>query len=72
MLKETAFRYEETGVIVQALKAIGADGLTPATLAAIRQWLPSAKCSKVLKDSERITDWAYAAMKQICQEGSNG
>jgi len=38
----------------------------------IRDWLPTAKRAKVLKDTERVTGWVYAAIKSICQEQGVG
>ncbi len=71
-LNEANFRYEETGVIVQAIKALTADGINPEVIATIRQWLPPSKVAKVMKDSERVTDWVYAVVKRVCKKESNG
>ena len=72
-LKEVGFRYDETATIVQAIKALTPGRITPETGKRIRDWLPQSMAEKVLKDSERITDWVYAEIKQILKkEGHNG
>ncbi|MBL0239544.1 MAG: hypothetical protein IPQ00_03060 [Chloracidobacterium sp.] len=54
-LKETGFRMEETGIVVQAIKALGQKGITSDVRGTIHVWLGPNKLSKVLKDAERIT-----------------
>ncbi len=67
-LKEAGFRHDESGLIVQALKALGQVHITADTIQTVRQWLPTEKRSRVLKDTERVTGWVFAAIKRICQE----
>lgn len=71
-LKESRFRLEETAIVVQAIKALGPDRITPETRETIRKWIGAEKLQKVLKDAERITDWVYAEIKLICKEGTHG
>ncbi len=67
-LKEIGFKHEESALIVQALKTLGEERTTDSVVKTVRDWLPEAKCGKVLKDTERVTGWVYAAIKKICQE----
>ena len=71
-LKEAGFRHDESGLIVQALKALGQVHITADTIQTVRQWLPTEKRSRVLKDTERVTGWVFAAIKRICQEEADG
>jgi hypothetical protein len=71
-LKEAGFRHHETGVIVHALKSLGSDHIHEKTIEQIRKWLPAEKRKPVLRDAEGVTDWVYAMIKRICQEGANG
>lgn len=71
-LKETRFRLDETGIVVQAIKAMGQKSITRDVRAAIRGWLGPEKLTRVAKDAERITDWVYAEIKQICGGEGNG
>lgn len=67
-LKEIGFKHEESGLIVQALKTLGEERTNTDVIKTIRDWLPAAKRAKVLKDTQRVTEWVYAAIKSICQE----
>ena len=71
-LKEAGFRHDESGLIVQALKALGEVHITADTIQTARQWLPPEKRSRVAKDTERGTGWIFAAIKRICQEKADG
>ena len=71
-LKEMGFRHEVSGIIVHALKALGEEHVSEEIITQIREWLPDTKRSKVLKDTERVTGWVYAAIKRICREDDIG
>lgn len=71
-LKEIGFKHDESGIIVHALKALGEEHIDESVIAKIRDWLPTNKRSKVLKDTERVTGWVYAAIKRICREDDIG
>ncbi len=71
-LKEIGFKHEESALIVQALKTLGEERTTESTISTIRDWLPTDKRGKVLKDAERVTGWVYAAIQRICREQSVG
>ena len=71
-LKEIGFKQEESGIIVHALKALGENQVDEVVIDKIRAWLPGKKRSKVLKDTERVTAWVYAAIKKICREDQIG
>jgi len=67
-LKEAGFRLRETGLIVQALKSLGEERVTPEIIGQIRDWLPRALRGKVLADARTATGWAYGAIQDIVQE----
>tara|TARA_B100000809_G_C15090992_1_gene513192 strand:+ start:272 stop:889 length:618 start_codon:yes stop_codon:yes gene_type:complete len=71
-LKETGFKNDESGLIVQALKAMSEEHVNDETIQIVRNWLPAEKRSRVLKDTERVTGWVYATIKKICQEKTGG
>jgi hypothetical protein len=71
-LKEIGFRIPESGIIVHALKVVGQDRISPETIDKIRSWLPEDKRSKVLKDTDRVTGWVFAAIQKICKESQHG
>lgn len=67
-LKEAGFRLMETGLIVQALKSLGEDGVTPEVIGQIRKWLPKPLRSKVLADARTATGWVLSAVQDIVRE----
>ena len=71
-LKEAGFRHDASGIIVQALKALGEAHITDEVIERVRAWLPVGKRAAVLKDTQRVTGWVYAAIKRICREELDG
>lgn len=67
-LKESGIELKESGLIVQALKSLGPDQITPETIAKIREWLPKPLRSKVLADTKTVTGWVYNTIQQIARE----
>jgi hypothetical protein len=66
-LKETGFMLRESGLIVQALKSLGPDGVTAEVVLKIRAWLPELLHAKVLADTRSATGWVYKVIQQITQ-----
>lgn len=71
-LKEIGFKYRESGIIVQALKSLGKEQITPDILKRIRNELNIEICPKILKDTKTVTGWVYDCIKEICREGEHG
>lgn len=71
-LKESGFKYHESALIVQALKSLGQDRITNDIIAKIRKWLPAMRRDQVLKDTQTVTGWVYAAIRRICREKHRG
>ena len=67
-LKEAGFKHRESALIVQALKSLGADRITPQVIAKVREWLDPGLRRTVLADTETATGWVYAAIKRIARE----
>ncbi|MDD4887267.1 MAG: DUF6088 family protein [Thiomonas sp.] len=65
-LKDVGFKYRESGLIVQALKALGRERVDDAVIAAIGKQLDDAACKRVLKDTVTATGWVYETIKRIC------
>ncbi|MDA2935040.1 DUF6088 family protein [Acidobacteria bacterium AH-259-D05] len=70
-LKEAGFKYRESALLVQALKALRPDGITPAVIEKIRASLDHSLRRKVLVDTKTATGWVYKAIQQICREESD-
>jgi hypothetical protein len=69
VLKEAGFKLKESGLIVQALRSLGPDHITPEVISKIREWLPEPLRAKVLTDTKTATGWAYSAIQRMMQEG---
>jgi hypothetical protein len=70
-LKEAGFKLRESALLVQALKALGPDRITPGVLGKSRAWLDPKLRGRVLVDTETATGWVYKAIRQICREESD-
>ena len=67
-LKDVGFKYRESGLIVQALKALGQERVDEAVIATLRKQLDEAACKRVLKDTVTATGWVYESIKRVCGE----
>jgi hypothetical protein len=67
-LKESGFKLRESALIVQGLRSLGREQITPQIIAEIRKWLDPSLRSKVLKETSTATGWIYEAMRKICRQ----
>ena len=65
-LKDAGFKYKESGLVVQALKALGQDHVDQKVIETIRYQLEPDTCERILKDTRTVTGWVYEAIKRIC------
>lgn len=70
-LKDIGFKYKESSLIVQALKALGKKHITLETIIKIREQINPKMYEKILKDTQSTTVWVYEIIKQICKENNN-
>jgi len=66
-LKEIGFKHKESSLIVQALKALGKDRITPEIINKIRKQTDPKKYNKILLETKSAKIWIYEAVKQICK-----
>ncbi len=71
-LKEAGFKYRQSGLIVQALKALGRERVTSSVIEKIRSELNIELRSKILKDTKKVYSWIYELITEICREGYRG
>lgn len=67
VLKDIGFKYRESSLIVQALKALGKEHITVDVINKIRAQIDATKYSKILKDTRTTTNWIYEIIKEICR-----
>ncbi|MDA3814347.1 MAG: DUF6088 family protein [Candidatus Cloacimonetes bacterium] len=68
VLKNIGFKHKESSLIVQALKALGKNHITPKVIDKIRNQIEPKMYNKILKDTQSSTTWIYEPIKQICRE----
>ncbi len=71
-LKNIGFRYKESSLIVQALKALGKEHFNSEVTKKIQGRLDEKKCKKILKDTKNTTSWIYESIKEICKDINDG
>ncbi len=69
-LKERAFIYRESALVVQAIKALGKERVDQRTIAKIRRQLNPETRRRVLRDTRTVTAWIYRVIKQVCEESA--
>ena len=67
-LKDVGFKYRESGLVVQALKSLGAARVDEAVIATLRGKLNEPTCKRILKDTVTATGWVYETIKRVCGE----
>ena len=67
-LKDAGFKYWESGLVVQALKALGKERVDQAVIKTIRHRLDRKAYKRVLNDTRAVTGWIYQIIKQVCGE----
>jgi hypothetical protein len=66
MLKETDFKYQESAILVQALKAWGKENLSQQILLKFREAMNPLMFAKIKQDTRAVTGWVYQAIQTIC------
>jgi hypothetical protein len=69
-LKDVGFKYRESGLVVQALKALGREHVDQKVIQGIRKQLESKGCERILRDTRSVTGWIYETIKRICKVGN--
>ena len=67
-LKEIGFKYQESELLVQAIKALTKERITDEIIQQLHEKLTSKQCTKILKDTQLTTAWIYEIIKNICKE----
>ncbi|MBF0266180.1 MAG: hypothetical protein HQL46_13020 [Gammaproteobacteria bacterium] len=66
VLKEIGFKYQESTLLVQAIKTLGKEQLHDEIIEKFRINYSDNICQKILKDTRLTTTWIYEIIKQIC------
>ncbi|MBI4995709.1 MAG: hypothetical protein HZA64_13320 [Rhodocyclales bacterium] len=68
-LKETGFKLRESGLLVQALKALGKERVDTAVIDTLRRQLDPKLRSRILADTRVVPGWVLQIIKQVCEAG---
>tara|TARA_R110000782_G_scaffold124850_8_gene216359 strand:- start:136 stop:744 length:609 start_codon:yes stop_codon:yes gene_type:complete len=68
VLKDLGFSLRESGLIVQALKALGKEHVDAKVITSLRNRLNAKDCKRILNDTRTVTSWIYKIIKQLCQD----
>ena len=66
-LKDTGFKYRESGLLVQALKALGKERVDAAVIETLRRWLAPEMRDRILTDTRTVASWILQIIKQVCE-----
>lgn len=66
-LKDTGFKYRESGLLVQALKALGKERVDAAAIETLRRWLAPDMRRRILTDTRAVAGWILQIIKQVCE-----
>ncbi len=69
-LKDVGFKHRESGLIVQALKALGKKQVATISLQDIQKKIDLTKRKKIIKDTKSATSWIYDYIKKIYTENA--
>jgi hypothetical protein len=69
-LKDIGFKHPESGMLVQALKALGKEHAADISFEQIRKQLDLSKGRQIVKDTRSVTSWIHEYIKQIYQTSS--
>ena len=67
-LKNIGFKYRESTLLVQAIKALGKAHIDNKAIDKMRQYIEPLKRPKIVKDTQSATDWVHAVVQQVCRE----
>ena len=65
-LKDAGFQHRESGLVVQALKALGKARVGATEIASLRERFDPRQRARLLKDTRATTGWIYDIVKRVC------
>lgn len=65
-LKDAGFQHRESGLVVQALKALGRARVGTTEIASLRERFDPRQRARLLQDTRAATGWIYDIVKRVC------
>ena len=66
-LKDTGFKHRESGLLVQALKALGKERVDAQVIETLRSRLEPKLRRQILADTRAVSGWILQIIKQVCE-----
>jgi hypothetical protein len=70
-LPESRLKYDRSELLVQAIRDLGKENVTPEILNALRKKFNNEELKRIFKDTQYVTGWIYEDIKQICHSEIN-
>jgi hypothetical protein len=71
-LKEIGFKYQESDLLVQAIRALGKENMTDVIIDKMSKAIDATKCDRIIRDTKMTTTWIHEMIKQVCRQSING
>jgi len=69
-LREAGFKLRESGLLVQAIRALGKERLDERTLGALRTAMQGKNCGRIVRETKAVPEWIHAVIRTVCQESA--
>lgn len=66
--REISLMSESTGLVIEALKALGKERVDENIILKLSNRLPKDEKEKLLKESTNVSEWIYAVIRKVCDE----
>ncbi len=66
--REISLMSESTGLVIEALKALGKEQVDENIILKLSNRLPKDEKEKLLKESTDVSEWIYAVIRKVCAE----
>jgi hypothetical protein len=70
--RETTALSPRTGLLVQALKALGRERIDSRVMATLRKQFSDRDTARAMREARYATAWAYEVVKRLVREGASG
>lgn len=68
--KEAAELFQDAAILVQAIKALGKDGIDESALNKVSNYLPASSWPKIIKECRYVSGWVLDVLKQAADRAS--
>ncbi|MBJ2355754.1 DUF6088 family protein [Sphaerochaeta sp. S2] len=64
-IKETGLKFRESRLLVQALRALGKEHITPEIIHTLSETMKKVSADKIVQDTQQVSVWIYEVIEQI-------